>query len=323
MIGRMRFRTALALAPALSVLAGVCAPARALAADEKELCLAAADQGQSLRDDGKYSVAREQFLTCSRPVCPKLVHDQCTDWLRQLDESMPTVVFGVKDERGNDLSAVRVLADGKLAASNLDGKPVSIDPGPHDIRFERDNPTQSVSVHVVLRTGEKNRDVTAAFPPLEGEPDKAPDGSPATPSTPGEASSASGSFTSGRAITSLSLLGAGAVSVVLGVVFGLQSQSEANQGDSLKKDLGTGGCAPSGTTADPRCKTLSDTRDAQNRDAVLNVVFYVAGGALAAGAVATWLLWPRAEAESKPSTTAWIAPVVTPTHAGLSVGGAF
>ena len=318
----MRFRNALALAPALSVLASLCAPARALASDEKEVCLASADQGQSLRDDGKYSVAREQFLTCSRAVCPKLVHDQCTDWLRQLDESMPTVVFGVKDDRGNDLSAVRVLSDGKLAATNLDGKPVPIDPGPHDIRFERDNPTQSVSVHMVLRTGEKNRDVTAAFPALDGEPDKAPEGSP-QPSAPGETPGASASFKSGRTITSLALLGAGAASVAVGVVFGLQSQSEANTGDGLKRDLGSGGCGAQGNPADTRCKTLSDTRDAQNRDAVLNVVFYVAGGALAAGAVAAWLLWPKADAESKPSTTAWIAPMLTPTHAGLNVGGAF
>jgi hypothetical protein len=319
MIRLMQLRNAFALAPVLSVLGAVCVPVRALAADEKEVCLTAADQGQSLRDDGKYSVAREQFLTCSRSVCPKLVHDQCTDWLHQLDESMPTVVFGVKDEHGSDMSAVRILVDGKPFATSLDGKPVPMDPGTHDIRFERDDPSQSVSVHVVLRAGEKDREVTAAFPAADGQPDKSSDGSS---SHAGESPQASSPFWNGRSITSLSLLGAGAVGVGLGVVFGLQSQSEARSADGIRNDVGSGGCRPNGNPANPRCTTLSDTRDAQNRDAVLNIVFYVGGGALAAGAVAAWLLWPKAEAEPKASA-AWIAPMVTPTHAGLRVGGAF
>src|ERR1700688_1559974 len=121
-------------------------------ADQKEACLAAADTGQSLRDDGQYSAAREQFVACSRDACPKLVHDQCTEWLRQLDEATPSVLFGAKDDHGNEVSA-RVLLDGKPIASSVDHKPVNVDPGPHDVRFEHD-PDEPVTMHIVVRAGE-------------------------------------------------------------------------------------------------------------------------------------------------------------------------
>ncbi len=328
----MHVRNVFTLPSVLAFLVSVSATHRVLAADEKEACLSAADQGQSLRDEGKYTGARDQFVACSRSACPKLVHDQCTDWLRQLDESMPTVVFRVKDDKGNDVTAMHAMADGKPLTGILEGKAVPLDPGPHDIRFERDNPSQAVSVHVVLRAGEKAREVSAAFPALETEPEKPTGEPPAPPPVPAppeeappppETPVAAPAVGKGRSIASLSLLAAGAVGVGLGVYFGLASQNEARQGDSTAKALGsTGACGPAGTPADPRCKTLSDSRDAQNRDAVLDVVFYAAGGALAASAVATWWLWPKPAGEAK-ATAAWIAPLVGPNHAGVSLGGTF
>jgi hypothetical protein len=296
-------------------------PGRALAADEKEACLAAADQGQSLRDDGHYMVARDQFLTCARDVCPKLVHDQCTEWLRQLDEATPTVVFGAKDARGNDIAAARVLSDGKLVTSSLDGKPVPLDPGPHDIRFERD-PNESVTVHVVLRTGEKNRDVTATMPSADGAPPP-PDGTvPGSGPPPGGETAAPAAFWNARNITSLSLLVGGVAAVGVGAYFGLQSQSEKSDADRIVRGFGNSfQCAGSQATVGD-CATLNRARDNQNNDAVLNEVFYVAGGVLVVGAVATWFLWPKPADEARPST-AWITPEVGPGKAGVRVGGAF
>ncbi len=299
-----------------------------LGADEKEVCLSAADQGQSLRDEGKYAGARDQFVVCSRVVCPKLVHDQCTEWLRALDESTPTVVFTLKDDKGNEVPGAHVIADGQPVPGGLDGKPVPLDPGPHDLRFERDNPTQSVSAHIVLRAGEKDRAVSVAFPAAEEPPESPPEPptAPAAPPPPVAETPAaperSPSPWNGRSITSVSLLAAGAVSVGLGVYFGLQSQSEASQADSTAKALGDGGCGRAGNPADPRCKTLGDARDAQDRDAVLDIVLYASGGVLAAAAAATWFLWPKPAGESKTST-AWIVPIVGANQAGVGAGGTF
>jgi len=312
------------------VLAGVSAPQRVLAADDKEACLSAADQGQSLRDDGRYVAARDQFVICARNVCPKLVHDQCIDWLRQLDESMPTVLFRVKDDQGNEVLSAHVTADGKPLSIGSEGKPVSLDPGPHDVRFERDNPSQSVSVHVVLRAGEKGREVNAAFSPAVEAPPEKPEDRPTPPPPPPppvmetqEAPEPAPSFGRGRSIASLSLVAAGAASVGLGVYFGLQSQSEASRADGIAKALpSSGACGPGGNPADPRCKSLGDSRDAQNRDAALDIALYIGGGALAAGAVATWLLWPRGHGEPKASS-AWIVPEFGIDRVGVRVGRTF
>jgi hypothetical protein len=302
---------------------GVSTSGRSLAAeasDQKQACLAAADSGQSLRDDGHYSTARDQFLTCARDTCPKIVHDQCTEWLRQLDDAMPTVVFAAKDGHGNDVSGARVFSGSKLVTGNLDGKPVALDPGPYDIRFERDG-GQPVTVHVVLRSGEKNREVTATFPG-EGQPGTTPEGTEPAPAPPGEPLAES-SFWNGRNVTSLTLLAAGAVAGGLGVFFGLQSQSENDQAQTIfKKDPINGSSTVCYMSNLPACRDLSDKRDAQNRDAVLNEVFYIAGGTLAVGAVATWFLWPKRQ-EEHASTAARVVPVLAPGRAGVGVSGSF
>jgi hypothetical protein len=293
------------------------------ASDQKQACLTAADSGQSLRDDGRYSSARDQFLACARDACPKIVHDQCTEWLRQLDDAMPTVVFAAKDEHGNDVSGARVFSGSKLVTSNLDGKPVALDPGPYDIRFERD-PNQSVTLHVVLRSGEKNRAVTATFPG-EGQLGTPPEGTEPAPAPPGAEPEQSSSFWNGRNVTSLTLLAGGVVAGGLGLFFGLQSQSENDQAQTIfKNDLHENRAACFGSSLVSNatiCHDLSDKRDAQNRDAVLNEVFYIAGGTLAVGAVATWLLWPKRQDER--AGTAWIAPTIGPGRAGVGIRGSF
>jgi hypothetical protein len=325
----MSLKNASAFTVLMFALAGITVAAPAAAADEKEACLSAADQGQSLRDEGKYLSAHDEFVLCSRDVCPKLVQGQCADWLRQLDEATPTVVFVLKDSHGADILTAHVSADGDAVASGVDGKPVPLDPGPHDIRFERDAPTQSVSVHVVLRAGEKKREVSAVLPAVAEAPAEVPPEAPApvpapalTPAPPArEKPAESPSFWNGRSITAASLLGAGVVGVGVGVYFGLQSQSERNQAGTLRGEVGSrSGCPTPSTSA--LCQQLSDTVDSQNRDAVLNDAFYVVGGVLAAGAVATWFLWPTPHEE--PTTGAVrLLPLVGPRVGGMGLGGAF
>jgi hypothetical protein len=323
-IGRMHFRNAFALAPISVALLGWGAPAVAFGDTPKEACLSAADQGQSLRDEGKYGLARDQFQICARDACPKLVHDQCTEWLRQLDDSMPTVVFGAKDDQGADVSGARVLIDGKEVSTGIDGKPVSLDPGAHEVRFERDTPSQSVALHVVLRTGEKNREVTGTFPAPEVTP-VSPESPPATPTIPPPApplQTDEGQHGSnvGRNAVSITLLGAGVVGLGLGAFFGLQSQNDKSDAAGLRAGLTQSECQT--PSASPTCQQLSDKVDAQNRDALVSDIMYVAGGVFAAGAVATFFLWPTAGGDTH-AATSWVAPFVEPTRAGVRVGGTF
>ena len=164
-------------AAALCVL--VTDPARGADADEKEQCINASDQGQQLRDDGKYRLARDAFLRCSRSTCPAIVSHNCAQWLIDVDGRSPTIVIAAKDENGNDLVDVKVTSDGTELAAKLNGMPLPIDPGEHAMHYETAG-FPPIDDHVVIRTGEKNRvlKVRFALEKLAEQP------APAAPTTP-------------------------------------------------------------------------------------------------------------------------------------------
>ncbi len=136
-------------------------------ADDKRVCIQASEQGQQLRDSGKYTQARAAFTQCARDACPAIVHRDCTRWLSDLAQLWPSVVFGAKDPSGNDKTDVTVSADGKPIASTLDGKPVQIDPGEHVFRFEAQG-FAPVERTVLVRAGEKSRQVVAQLGDTRG-----------------------------------------------------------------------------------------------------------------------------------------------------------
>jgi hypothetical protein len=130
--------------------------ARATDASEKDQCIGAADQGQQLRDDNKYQLAREAFVRCARESCPQVVRQDCTQWVRDIEERTPTVLLRAEDGRSNDLVDVKVKLDELPLVSALDGKPVTVDPGEHVFKFEAGGPS-SAEQHVVISAGEKGR----------------------------------------------------------------------------------------------------------------------------------------------------------------------
>jgi hypothetical protein len=166
-------------------------------ADDKQQCLAASDQGQQMRDDGKYRRAREAFAACARDACPALVRRDCVKWLADLDQSSPSIVVGAKDDKGGDLVDVTVLVDGAPLVTKLDGKPVLVDPGAHVLRFEtRGYPR--VEQHVMVHAGEKSRLLVVQFgtpaPPAPAARPAAP--SPAAPPQPDTGATPQGTRTS-------------------------------------------------------------------------------------------------------------------------------
>ncbi|MGO8998550.1 MAG: hypothetical protein ACLQVI_34955 [Polyangiaceae bacterium] len=135
-------------------------------ADDKEACVTASDQAQTLRDDGKYRAARAALLTCSRDVCPAIVRHDCQKWLSELDALQPTLVLGARDPKGNDFPGTHVALDGTPFVDHLDGKPVAVDPGEHVLRYEAPGATP-VEQTVVARVNEKNRMLTVILMPRE------------------------------------------------------------------------------------------------------------------------------------------------------------
>ena len=135
-------------------------------ADDRSACVSAADQGQNLRDQGKLESARTAFLDCARPSCPRIVADQCTQWLAGVNAEMPTVAFRALDPSGNELIDVTVYVDSHERKGTLDAKPIDLDPGIHTFRFVHAG-LPDLIFQAVVRAKEKDRVIEGRFNPPE------------------------------------------------------------------------------------------------------------------------------------------------------------
>lgn len=194
-------------------------------ADEREQCNTAADQAQQLRDEGKYRRAREQLLICARDVCPTPIKRDCLEWLTQVENTAPTVVFGAKDG-SKDLSDVKVSVDGTVVTERLDGKPVQMDLGKHTVKFEYQG--TSKEEEVVIGAGQKNRNVTVVF----GGGAVTPPG-PVTP-PPGETSK------EGSLVPAFVVGGIGIVALGSFAIFGLGGKGDVDDLQKCKPNCAEG-----------------------------------------------------------------------------------
>ena len=141
--------------------------------------MSSAESAQILRSDGKLLAAKEQLRVCVRAVCPPVVRDDCTRWLAQVSESIPTLVFQARDAQGTEIVDVQVSEDGKTLAQQLDGREVAVDPGDHTLRF--DHGGQSVERKVFIAESQKGKLIGVTFGPSAAPALTAPDAT--TPAT--------------------------------------------------------------------------------------------------------------------------------------------
>lgn len=233
----------------------------------------------------------------------------------QLDDSAPSIVLGAHDEQGNDLTEVNVTFDDVPLASVLDGKPIEVDSGEHVLRFERSG-SPAIQQKLVLRAGEKARGVTVtlgsnAAPPASGPPTvdgttiRSPDGSPPEP------------VLSPRHVTAVSFAVGALAAAGTGVYFIARSDQDRGTAANMRSGLATNSCTHS---ASATCQALSDTVDAQHREATVSGWLFAGAGALVAAAAVSWFVWP-APATTPLVRSAWMAPI--PGGAAAGVGGSF
>jgi hypothetical protein len=144
---------------------------RAMADDTKAECVAAFDAAQRARQKSDLIEARKQLRLCSREICPAVVHEPCTEWLREVESAMPSVVLSVRTADGDDIANARVSIDGKPTRLRLSGTPIELSPGEHSVRIEVPGKPE-VERKIIVNSGEKNRLVTLTLPP-EPEPKSA------------------------------------------------------------------------------------------------------------------------------------------------------
>src|SRR5262245_10917168 len=89
---------------------------------DKRTCVAANEEAQKLRRDGKLRATRGQLLVCARPECPVVVRQDCAQWLNEVVAATPSIVVAARDSAGKETLAVKVSIDGALVLQKLDGK---------------------------------------------------------------------------------------------------------------------------------------------------------------------------------------------------------
>lgn len=158
---------ALQSALALTLALGFAIPARAAspsAKEVKEACVSAYERAQDLRRTGKLVEAREALITCSQAACPSAATVDCTRWLGEVEQSLPSVVVSAHDARGHEVTDLRVLVDGSPLPAAPSGLATPIDPGVHTFRYES-SLGPAIEERVTIREGEKNRAVSVTLGP--------------------------------------------------------------------------------------------------------------------------------------------------------------
>jgi hypothetical protein len=117
-----------------------------------------------------------------------------------------------------------------------------------------------------------------------------------------------------RTIVAVSLGALGAGAIAAGVGFAVGADSAASDIQRLKRDNPS--CPPS--PASGGCQQLASAAQTRADDISAARVFFVTGGVLIVGGLATWLFWPRADSHSIA-----LLPLASEHEAGAIVVGRF
>lgn len=121
-------------------------------------CMAWHASGQKLRYNSKLLESREPLRSCSHEACPELVRTDCTAWLLEVQQSIPSVTFTATAD-GAPAASLAVTVDGVAVEPTV---PLELDPGQHTVRFEIEG-FEPFDKPVFLRNGDKNQVISHAF----------------------------------------------------------------------------------------------------------------------------------------------------------------
>jgi hypothetical protein len=248
-------------------------------------CLSATESSLALRNAHKLRAAQAALQVCSAASCPAEIREECLHRIATVGASMPTLLLTVKTGEGKELTDVKVTADGEVLTDRLDGKPLPLDPGSHQLTFEVSG-QPPVSQTFVLREGEKNRQETVVVAIPAPQPAV---GVPVTSPPESDTASSDGWWNrrgNRQRFAGVVVGGAGVVSVVLGGVFGGLSFSSWSQANTACPSHA--GCSPAATSE----------RSSAVSDATGSTVGFVAAGLLLAGGLTLYLTAPKSKTEA-------------------------
>lgn len=275
------------------------------------------EQGQVLRKESRLLKAREQFRACVNSCSrdeKKIValKTSCVDWLREVEQEIPTIVLVAKDDLGNALSDIQVTMDGAALAAKLDAKPLEIDPGQHTFVFAASDGTkQELSAAIIGSKKDQvvsvtfKRAVATGTPPAPSAVPSSSVPAPATTAAPSPAADTATLPAGGSSMRTVGYIagGVGIVGLGLGGFFGLQAMSKNSDAN----------CDSNSVCANPQSR-----RDAQSA-ATISTIGFVAGGLLTAGGIVLILTSPS---ETKAAARRWeAAPMIGYGSGGVVLQG--
>lgn len=237
----------------LALCCALLAPAAARGDDIDPSCATAYAKGQDDRLAGRLFDARTAFERCAVPTCPEALAQDCATWAAEVEADLPTVVIHVTDAHGRQLPSLRVFADGNPIAASQLKRPLVLEAGPHQLRFEAAG-YETVTVRTALRPTDRELEVRAI---LYAPGDKAKAPAPRSSRVP---------------TLSLVLAGVGAVALGTSAYFGLAAR---RQYDELER------------TCAPYCR--SEDADAMESKALASDI--ALGTSLVALGAATWIFF--------------------------------
>lgn len=272
--------------------------ANALADDDRAVCFDSVEKGQSLRKAHKLVEARDQFRLCAAATCPATMQGDCSNWLNEIEKSIPTVVLSAKDALGNDVFEVSVSMDDKPLVGKLEGTAIAVDPGAHNFRFQWADGT-SRERQVLVSEGQKDVVVAVSLAPPGGVPITTPPAQSVTPSVSPSSPGGTPWPTIGWIVG-----GVGVVGLALGGIFAGITISDKNAADC--------------NSATRLCSNYASMNSAMSAAPVSGVGF-IGGGALVVTGAAL-LLFTHATKEARPTVPT--ARFRVEPMAGPGVGGA-
>jgi hypothetical protein len=205
--------------PGLARWVGVCTFTACVALSQEALadgladtCVAHAESGQRLRDDGRLREARDQLRRCSGDSCHPVVREDCLRWLEEVEQALPSIVLAVRDRSGHDVHVFALQIDG-VDEPVVVGRAVALDPGVHQVRVTAEGYLPG-RVSITTREGETRRRIDVVLDPLGR-------GSPLDP-VPRRSSSS-------IPTVSLGLFGAGALSLAASAYLFFSARAELDQ----------------------------------------------------------------------------------------------
>jgi hypothetical protein len=266
---------AVALVLGLGNVFGLATNARA---EDVSACINANEQAVTLQKSDKLIEARASLSMCASASCPDVIRTSCQERLSKIAQTIPSIVFAVRDSVDHDLTAVILTIDGKTYSGRLDTE-ILLDPGDHEFHFEAAG-QEPIVKHLVLREGEHGRrenvfmeGVAPSIGPVAASAQASPPSAPVVVGAERAADHGKSQRSAGLVVG-----GVGAASIVTGAIFGgLSIAAHSNYEKYCGANIG----APAGQCMSPG---LNGEKDAATKGNLSTAFFVVGGLALAAGA---------------------------------------